>query len=86
MGDEETRENEIEFISYGKTEKVEGRVWWNGTRVVSDSRLLLSRLRDLTIVRRGEGNVPQNLTIDDGVDFLEGLPARFRSYLTARKV
>jgi hypothetical protein len=74
---EEVRESEIEFISYGKNEKVEGTVWWNGKKVDSDSKLLLSRLKDLRI---------KELTIDDGVEFLEALPARFRSYLTARKV
>ena len=61
-----------------------GRVWWDGKKVDSDSQILLARLKDLTIVRRDAPHVP--LTIDEGVDFLEGLPGRFRSYLTARKV
>lgn len=75
--EEEVKESEIEFISYGKTEQIEGRVWWNGNKVDSDSKFLLSRLKVLRI---------KDLTIDDGVEFLEALPARFRSYLTARKV
>ena len=77
MAKEEIRENEIEFISYGKEDRVVGYVWWNGKKVDSDSKMLLARLKDLTI---------KELTIDDGVEFLEELPARFRSYLTARKV
>jgi hypothetical protein len=75
--EEEVKECEIEFISYGKNEKIEGSVWWNGKKVDSDSKLLLGRLKVLQI---------KDLTIDDGVEFLEALPARFRSYLTARKV
>ena len=75
--EEEIKESEIEFISYGKNEKREGSAWWNGKKVDSDSKFLLARLKDLQI---------KELTIDDGVEFLEALPARFRSYLTARKV
>jgi len=86
MADAETRENEIEFISYGKTTEVVGHVWWNGEKVDSDSEILLARLRDLTIVRPGPKNKPIILTIADGVDFLDGLPDRFRSYLSARRV
>jgi len=77
MPKEEIRENEIEFITYGKNEKVVGTAWWNGKKVDSDSNLLLARLGDLEV---------KGLTIDDGVEFLNELPARFNSYFTARKV
>ena len=77
MPKEEIRENEIEFITYGKEEKVFGTVWRNGKKVDSDSGLLLARLGDLEV---------KGLTIDDGVEFLNELPNRFRSYLTARKL
>jgi len=77
MAEEETKENEIEFIAYGKNEEVVGTVWWNGKKVDSDSHILLGRLRDLEV---------KGLTIDDGVEFLNELPGRFRSYLTARKL
>lgn len=77
MPKEDIRENEIEFISYGQKEEVAGSVWWNGKKVDSDSPLLLRLLKDYTI---------KGLTLEDGVEFLDELPAKFRSYLTARKV
>jgi len=77
MAKEEIRENEIEFTSYGKEEKTIGTVWWNGKKIDSDSNMLLARLKDLTI---------KGLTMKDGVEFLDELPARFNSYLNARKV
>ena len=77
MAKEETRENEIEFVTYGKDTKVVGSAWWTGKKVDSDSALVLARLKDLTV---------KGLTIDDGVEFLNELPARFNSYFTARKV
>jgi len=77
MAKEEIRENEIEFTSYGKEEKIIGTVWWNGKKIDSDSNMLLARLKDLTI---------KGLTMEDGVEFLDELPARFNSYLNARKV
>ena len=77
MAKQELRENEIEFVSYGKKTDVVGSVWWNGKKVDSDSPVLLRRLKDLTI---------KGLTMEDGVEFLDELPARFNSYLTARKV
>lgn len=77
MAKEETRENEIEFLTHGKDTKSVGSAWWNGKKVDSDSTLLLARLKDLTV---------KGLTIDDGVEFLNELPARFNSYFTARKV
>ena len=86
MADAETRENEIEFISYGKETEVVGRVWWDGEKVDSDSALLLARLKDLQLVRPGPGRKLTVLTIVDGVEFLDGLPDKFRSYLSARKV
>lgn len=69
--------NEIEFFTYGKERERMGSVWWTGKKVDSDSPILLARLKDTTI---------KGLTIDDGTKFLDELPARFRSYLTAVKV
>lgn len=86
MADAEFRENEIEFISYGEKTEVVGRVWWDGEKVVSDNPMLLARLKDLQLVRSGPDHKPVVLTIADGMDFLDGLPDRFRSYLSARKV
>ena len=86
MADAEIKENEIEFISHGKKTEVVGRVWWDGEKVDSDSPMLLARLNDLQLVRSGPDHKPIVLTIADGVDFLDGLPDRFRSYLSARKV
>lgn len=71
------KQNEIEFFSYGKERERVGSVWWTGKKVESDSPVLLARLKDTTI---------KGLTISDGVKFLDELPARFRSYLTAVKV
>ncbi len=86
MAEAETRENEIEFISYGEETKVVGRVWWDGQKVDSDSAMLLARLKDLQLVRPGPDRKIIVLTIGDGVEFLDGLPDRFRSYLSARKL
>jgi len=77
MPKEDIRENEIEFIAYGQDEKTIGTVWWNGKKINSDSKMLLARLKDLTI---------KGLTMEDGVEFLDELPARFNSYLNARKI
>lgn len=86
MAEAETRQNVIEFISHGEETEVVGRVWWDGEKVDSNSALLLARLNDLQLVRPGPNHKPIVLTIADGVEFLDGLPARFRSYLSARKV
>lgn len=77
MAKEEIRENEIEFLTHGKETDSVGFAWWNGKKVESDNPLIMKRLEDLTV---------NELTIDDGVKFLDELPNRFKSYFTARKV
>jgi hypothetical protein len=78
---EGTREYEYELISYGKREESLGTTWWNGNKVEASKPSLLSLLKETRIVSEDK-----NLTIDDGIAFLEALPNYFRSYVSARKV
>lgn len=78
---EETKEHEYEIMSYGRETKSLGKVWWNGKKVVSDDEGCLDLLKSSPI---RVGN--KELTVDDGIEFLEGLPHYYRSYISARKV
>lgn len=77
----EKREHEYEIMSYGKDTKSMGKVWWDGKKVVSDSQGLLRMLKGRPI-----RVADKELTVDDGIEFLQGLPHYYRSYISARKV
>lgn len=80
---ESPREHEYELMSYGKEEESLGTTWWNGKKVEASDSSLLAMLKDTTIINNNDSN---ELTIDDGVEFLQALPNYFRSYISARKV
>lgn len=78
---EEKREHEYEIMSYGMEDESLGKVWWNGKKVVTDEPSLLQMLKSQPI-RVGD----KELTVDDGIEFLKGLPLYYRSYISAKKV
>lgn len=78
---EETREHEYEIMSYGKETESLGKVWWNGKKIESNEEGLIAMLKSRPIIVGDK-----KLTFDDGVEFLQGLPHYYRSYISARKV
>ena len=82
MSETETREHEYELVAVGTSNKVLGRLYWDGSKVASDNDKLLKRMKNTTI----RGKKGRTLTVDDGVEFLQALPNYYRSYVSARKV
>ena len=78
---EEKREHEYELMSYGAETESLGKVWWNGKKIETDEPTLLQLLKSQSILVEDK-----ELTVDDGVEFLKGLPMAYRSYISARKV
>ncbi len=70
---------EIEYEIVGSSDKVIGKVWWDGKKVDSDSPKLLRSLKDQIV----EGYTPQS----DGEEFVKRLPKIYKNgYIRARKV
>jgi hypothetical protein len=71
------RAYEYEITRHDK-DQIVGRVWWDGKKIQSDNKGLLSLLAS---------SCTGGMSIDDGVEFIKRLPELFKSgYVTAKKV
>lgn len=71
------RDHEYEITRNDKDE-VMGRVWWDGKKITADNQSIIHMLK---------GQVIGGKALDDGIEFLEKLPALFKSgYVTAKRI
>lgn len=78
---EDKKQHEYELLSHGKDTESLGTVWWDGKKVVASDEGLEALLRRRPVLVKGK-----EINWDDGIEFLEGLPHTYRSYIHARKV